>query len=43
MKQVKMKVNQIFEVIESAENVKINRKTDGAYENISQGKPKDKM
>ena len=28
MKQVKMKVNQIFEVIESAENVKINRKLD---------------
>ena len=43
MKQVKMKVNQIFEVIESAENVKINRKLDGAYENITKGKLRYEM
>ena len=43
MKQAKIKVNQIFEVIESAENVKINRKLDGAYENITQGKPRYEM
>ena len=43
MKQVKMKVNQIFEVIESAENVKINRKLDVAYENITIGKLRYEM
>ena len=43
MKQLKVKTNQILQVTESAENVQINRKLDGAYENISEGKPIDKM
>ena len=38
MKQVKIKDNQIFEVIESAENVNTNRKLDGAFENITKWK-----
>ena len=35
MNRVKMKTNQILQVIESAENVKINVQIDGAYENMS--------
>ena len=38
MNQAKMKTNQIQQVSESAENVKINVKIDGAYENITKGK-----
>ena len=34
--QFKVKTNQISQVNESAKNVQINRKLDGAYENISQ-------
>ena len=33
MNQAKMKTNQISQVSESAENVKINVQIDGAYEN----------
>ena len=43
MKQLKVKTNQILQVTESAENVQINRKIEWAYENISEGKPIDKM
>ena len=43
MKQVKIKTNQILQVIESAENVKINRKLDGAYENITKWKLRYEM
>ena len=43
MKQFKVKTNQILQVTESAENVQIDRKLDGAYENIFEGKPIDKM
>ena len=35
MNWVKMKTNQILQVNESAENVKINVQIDGAYKNIS--------
>ena len=43
MKQLKMKVNQIFKVIEFAKNVKINKKLDGAYENITKWKLRYEM